>query len=124
MSLRRPSGGLTVRPYVIRAGTVVTMDGDRRVLRDGAVEVTGATITAVGPAAELGEADHHAPDAILLPGLVDAHQHLTGDRLVRSSIPDDIDSQRAIFEWAVPVHEHHTGDDDELSATVAAVEAA
>ena len=100
------------------------MDPDRRIITDGAVEVTGAAITAVGPAAELGPADHHVPDGILLPGLIDAHQHLTGDRLVRSTIPDHIDSEAAIFDWAVPVHEHHTGDDDELSATLAAVEAA
>ena len=100
------------------------MDDDRRVIGDGAVEVTDGAITAVGPAAELGPADHHVADGILLPGLIDAHQHLTGDRLVRSTIPDDIDSDEAIFQWAVPVHEHHTADDDELTATLAAVEAA
>lgn len=109
---------------MIRAGAVVTMDDTRRVLADGAVEVTGGVITAVGAAADLPAADHHVPDGILLPGLVDAHQHLTGDRLVRSTIPDDIDSQAAIFDWAVPVHEQHSADDDELSATLAAVEAA
>ena len=27
----------------------------------------------------------------MIPGLINAHQHLTGDRLVRSTIPDDID---------------------------------
>ena len=100
------------------------MDDDRRIILDGAVEVTDGAITAVGPAADLPAADHHAPDGIVLPGLIDAHQHLTGDRLVRSSIPDDIDSDEAIFQWAVPVHEHHSADDDELSATLAAVEAA
>ena len=48
---------------------------------------------------------------------------MTGDRLVHSCIPDAIDSQSAIFDWAVPVHAAHSGDDDELSATLAAVEA-
>ena len=62
-------------------------------------------------------------DALVTPGYVNAHQHLTGDRLVHSCIPDAIDSQEAIFGWAVPVHSAHTGDDDELSATLAAIEA-
>jgi hypothetical protein len=52
---------------------------------------------------------------------VNAHQHLTGDRLMHSSsIPDDLPPGAAIFEWAVPVHAAHTGDDDELSATLRA----
>ena len=63
------------------------------------------------------------PTPLVTPGYVNAHQHLTGDRLVHSCIPDAIDSQEAIFGWAVPVHSAHTGDDDELSATLAAIEA-
>lgn len=114
---------------VIRAGLVVTMDDTRRVLRDGAVAVDGDRIVGVGPAEEVlaaaGPATvHHSPDGVVLPGLIDGHQHLTGDRLVRASIPDDVTSNEAIFDWAVPVHEHHSPDDDELSATLAAVEAA
>ena len=97
-------------------------------IADGAVLVDGDRIVAVGPAAELAA---RAPDAerlggpghLVLPGLINAHQHLTGDRLVRSTIPDDIDARDAIFQWAVPIHAAHTGDDDELSATLALVEA-
>ena len=63
------------------------------------------------------------PDALATPGYVNAHQHLTGDRLVRSCIPDDIGSDESIFGWAVPVHAAHTADDDELSATLSLVEA-
>ena len=61
---------------------------------------------------------------MVLPGLVNAHQHLTGDRLVRSTIPDTISSQEAIFDWAVPLHVAHTAADDELSATLALAAAA
>ena len=63
------------------------------------------------------------PDAVATPGYVNAHQHLTGDRLVRSCIPDDIGSDESIFGWAVPVHAAHSADDDELSATLSLVEA-
>jgi 5-methylthioadenosine/S-adenosylhomocysteine deaminase len=56
------------------------------------------------------------PGNIVTPGFVNAHQHLTGDRLIRSCIPDDILTGEAISDWVVPVHAAHTGDDDELSA--------
>ena len=65
-----------------------------------------------------------AADSLVTPGYVNGHQHLTGDRLIASCIPEDIDSQRAIFGWALPVHAAHSRDDDELSATLAMVSAA
>jgi 5-methylthioadenosine/S-adenosylhomocysteine deaminase len=107
---------------------VVTMDAERRVLTDAAVAVDGAVIVAVGPTAALREAYPHAtisgdPQAVVTPGYVNAHQHLTGDHLVRSCIPDAITSHDAIFDWAVPVHAAHTPHDDELSATLALMEA-
>src|SRR5207244_4146493 len=44
-------------------------------VRDGAVAIEDGRIAAVGPAAELGRGVHH-PDAIILPGFVNAHSHL------------------------------------------------
>jgi 5-methylthioadenosine/S-adenosylhomocysteine deaminase len=108
---------------------VLTMDASRTMVRDGAVAVGGGRIVEVGPLAKL-ESRWGAVRRIggsgrlVLPGLVNAHQHLTGDRLARSAIPDTIASQDAIFDWAVPLHAAHTGDDDELSATLALVDAA
>ena len=93
---------------LIRGRHVVTMNGARDVLRDGAVLVVDDRIAAVGAYAELA-ATHPAAtvvgtaDSLVTPGYVNAHQHLTGDRLVRSCIPDAITSQEAIFDWAVPV---------------------
>ena len=113
---------------LVRGGDVVTMDSARTVMRDGAVAVRGNTIVALGPwdqmrALHPGARVIGEPDSLVTPGYVNAHQHLTGDRLVHSCIPDAIDSQEAIFGWAVPVHAAHTGDDDELSATLGAIEA-
>lgn len=119
---------LTEPVLLVRGAEVVTMDAHRTVVRDGAVAVRGAVIDAVGPYAEL-QAQHPGaevvggPHDLVTPGYVNAHQHLTGDRLVRSAIPDDIGSDEAIFGWAVPVHGAHTADDDELSATLSLVEA-
>jgi 5-methylthioadenosine/S-adenosylhomocysteine deaminase len=65
---------------LVSGGTVVTMDGARRVLSDGAVAVRGDTIVAIGPRAEI-EARFDAArriDArgtIVMPGLINGHQH-------------------------------------------------
>ncbi len=112
---------------ILVRGTVVTMNPDREVIGDGAVAVTDTTIAAVGRYGEL-RATH--PDAavsgragdLVLPGYVNGHQHLTGDRLIQSTIPDDLAPGESIFTWAVPVHAVHTGDDDELSATLTLAE--
>lgn len=106
---------------------VITMDAHRTMFRDGAVAVRSGRIVDVGwaeqlerrwaPAAQVG-----GRGSVVIPGLINAHQHLTGDRLVRSCIPDSIESGDAIFSWAVPVHAAHRADDDELSATCALVE--
>ena len=113
---------------LVRGGDVVTMDAAGTIVRDGAIAVVGETIVAVDSYETLRTRHPDAivigdADAIVTPGYVNAHQHLTGDRLVHSCIPDAIDSQEAIFGWAVPIHGAHTPDDDELSATIAALEA-
>lgn len=113
---------------LVRGGDVVTMDAARTVVRDGAVLVQGTTIAAVGSFDDLQREHPHAlnignAEAVVTPGYINGHQHVTGDRLVHSCIPDAIDSQDAIFGWAVPVHGAHTGDDDELSAMLACIEA-
>jgi 5-methylthioadenosine/S-adenosylhomocysteine deaminase len=113
---------------VVRGATVITMDPDRTVLDDGAVAVHDGRILAVGSMVDI-DARFRANeciggrDRLVVPGFVNAHQHLTGDRLVRSAIPDDLAPGEAIFTWAVPVHGAHTADDDELSATASLAEA-
>ncbi|HEY4610538.1 MAG TPA: amidohydrolase family protein, partial [Ilumatobacteraceae bacterium] len=112
---------------IIAGGDVVTMDSTRRVLAGGSVVIAGDVIVAVGGTTELRAAYPRATvvdatDCVVTPGMVNAHQHLTGDPLVRSCIPDLIASGESIFEWAVPLHAQHTADDDEVSATLAAVE--
>jgi 5-methylthioadenosine/S-adenosylhomocysteine deaminase len=58
---------------VISADWVVPIEGPP--LRDGAVEIEDGRIAAVGPAEELGTGTHF-PDAVLLPGFVNAHSHV------------------------------------------------
>ncbi len=58
---------------VVSADWVVPVDGEP--IRDGAVAIEDGVIAAVGTQDELGRDEHH-PDAVLLPGFVNAHSHL------------------------------------------------
>ena len=83
--------------------------------------VAGDRIVAVGATGELLAAH---PDAtvvdvsrcVITPGMINAHQHLTGGPLIRCCMPDLLPPGESIFEWAVPVHGAHEPDDDEISA--------
>lgn len=82
----------------VAGGTVVTMDGERRVIEDGAVAVRGDTILEVGPRAEM-EAKYsarrriNAAGRIVLPGLINGHGHAPMTLL--RGIADDL----ALQEW-------------------------
>jgi 5-methylthioadenosine/S-adenosylhomocysteine deaminase len=59
---------------VLSADWVVPVEGAP--IRDGAVAISDdGMIAAVGPATELGPCEHF-PDAVILPGFVNAHSHL------------------------------------------------
>jgi cytosine/adenosine deaminase-related metal-dependent hydrolase len=95
---------------IVSGGTVISMDGARRVIPDGAVAVTGDSITAVGPRAEI-EAAHSAPKRIdargkaILPGLIDGHAH-AGHGLVKTMGSGDSaawsEACRVIYTLASP----------------------
>ena len=105
-----PSGDSRTRRY-IRAARVVTA-GARGTIEDGAVVVDGSRISAVGPAADVvGQVPPAAveayPDATLLPGLVDAHAHLTlaGDRRTYEQMVLDPDEMMALVSvWNLQRH--------------------
>lgn len=103
------------------------MNPDREIIDDGAIAIDATTIAAVG---RLDEVKQRFPTAevsgsksdLVLPGYINGHQHLTGDRLIQSSVPDDLAPGESIFTWVVPVHAVHTPQDDQLSATLTLAE--
>lgn len=109
---------------LVRARHIITMNQAREVISDGAIAIDGDRIVGVDKFEKLCVSMPDAtiagdPTGVITPGMINAHQHLTGDRLVKSMIPDTIDSQDAIFNWAVPIHAAHTERDDYLSTLLA-----
>jgi 5-methylthioadenosine/S-adenosylhomocysteine deaminase len=66
------------RPVVFRAGTVLTMDDRKTVLKDADVLVVGERVEAVGHALDVPEAtvEIDASGGIVMPGMIDTHRHM------------------------------------------------
>src|SRR5262245_49288301 len=72
---------MTPVDLLFRGGLVVTMDEARRVLRRGYVAIKEGTVVAVGDDADCSYVAPEvidATDRIVLPGFIDAHDHLVG----------------------------------------------
>jgi 5-methylthioadenosine/S-adenosylhomocysteine deaminase len=87
-----------VADLVITGGTVVTMDGSRRVLTPGAVAIVNTEIAAVGPAADIGGAYRarrvmDVPGRVVMPGLVNTHGH--APMVMYRGLADDV----ALMDW-------------------------
>ena len=98
-------------------GNVITMDSERRVLPDGAVAVRGDRIVAVGDASELRERYEPARRLggrrrIVLPGLIDCHNHLA-QALVREYALEDYPN---IYRVYIPAEMAMNELDAEVSA--------
>src|ERR1043165_1307220 len=83
---------------IVSGGTVVTMDGERRVIEDGAVAVDHGRIVAVGKRSEVvGRYDARetvdASGRAVIPGLINGHTHVP--MTLFRGIADDLDLQ----EW-------------------------
>jgi 5-methylthioadenosine/S-adenosylhomocysteine deaminase len=99
---------------VLIEGTVITMDPDRRVIRDGAVAVSGDRIAAVGEAGELrerfeAERTLGGRRRMVLPGLIDCHNHLA-QALVREYALEDYPNIYRVYIPAEMVMDEHDAD--------------
>lgn len=104
---------------LVIGGTLVTLDGQRRIIRDGAVMARDGRIVDVGKAAEL---EHRYPAAerlsaaghIVLPGFVDAHHHATQG--LAKGIADDCTFWQWCYERIFPYDAALTEEDVYWSA--------
>ena len=75
---------------------VITMDGERRIIRDGGVLIEGSRIVRVGKSLELADvvADRviDAEGMVVAPGLVNGHMHISYAHATRGIFPDSLGS--------------------------------
>lgn len=115
------------RTTLITNGLVVTLDGTRRILKDGAILVEGNRIERVGTSKDLRRfsADEvlNAEHGIVCPGFICAHSHLYGILLrgapLKINPPTDFTQNLQRIWW--PVDEALTLQDAYSSALAASV---
>ena len=104
---------------------LITVDCDRRIIRDAAIGVKDGRIAAVGKSADLLKS--HAADRafdcsglLVTPGFVDAHLH-SSFHLSRG-LADEANAQSFLFDRMYPYEAALEADDVRVSATFAASE--
>ncbi|MEP7075768.1 MAG: amidohydrolase [Acidobacteriota bacterium] len=90
---------------LITGGTVVTMDGDRRLIEDGAVAIKDGKIAMVGKRAAVtyhltAKRTINAAGKVIIPGLINTHTHVPMS-LFRG-IADDLDLNEWLTKFIFP----------------------
>jgi len=112
---------------IVNGWQVVTMNGSRDIIRDGAVAIDADRIVAVDKSSAI-EAAYTADRVIggdrfvVTPGLINSHIHITGEPLTRGYVPDDTPFVENVFMWLCPLYSVYTAEEERLSAQLAAVE--
>jgi 8-oxoguanine deaminase len=92
------------RTLLVRnADVVVTMDGERREIRNGGLYVTGNRIAAVGPTEALPRSADEILDVtghVVLPGLVNTHHHMF--QSLTRAVPAAQDC--GLFDWLAALY--------------------
>lgn len=111
---------------IFENATILTMDPQRRILRDGAVAVAGSRIVAVGKKDEITaqfEQDQDRVDLkgrLVLPGLVNTHVHLT-QALIRGCA-DDLGLIDFLCDRVWALQGNYGPDDGRISAELCILE--
>ena len=106
---------------LLYGATVVTMDHERRVFRDGAIAIRDGIITDIGGSQSLREKWKTActirlDGLVATPGLVNSHIHLTGDAIFPGIEPDNSPRETHLQDWILPPYEHSTPEDERAAA--------
>lgn len=110
---------------LIIGATIVTMDADRRIFKNGAIALKGDRIAAVGPSAEISAASTAAETIdgrrfVITPGFINAHVHTT-ETLLKNFLPENLDFVESIWRWVVPLYEGHSADEQCIGARLSAL---
>jgi 5-methylthioadenosine/S-adenosylhomocysteine deaminase len=110
---------------VVEGATILTMDGNRRVLRDGSVAVEGSYIVDVGKKDEVRARNKvdlrlDGSGKLVMPGLIDCHQHTT--QMLARGMADDVDLEPWIYDRILPYEAALTSEDVLTSSMLCCVE--
>ena len=110
---------------ILGNATVITVDKDRRILLDGAVAFDGDTIVAVGKTYEVREqfpsfAYEDMKNHIILPGLINAHVHLT--QALIKGCADDVSLIDFLANRIWQLMGHYDENDARISANICMLE--
>jgi 5-methylthioadenosine/S-adenosylhomocysteine deaminase len=110
---------------LIRGGYVVTVDPRRNVFLGGYVAIDGARIAAVGPDTEVPSSEHFdevldVPGCIVLPGLINMHQHHW--YTLFKGLADGYLLEDWVSDFLLPLSTRLTAEAMRVSSTVAAME--
>jgi 5-methylthioadenosine/S-adenosylhomocysteine deaminase len=90
---------------IVRGGTVVTMDGSRRVIENGGVAIKGGRIVAVDNTAAIdrnyaAREVVNAVGKVVIPGLINGHTHVP--MTLFRGLADDLDLQEWLTKYIFP----------------------
>lgn len=110
---------------IIANALLITVDGDRRIIPDGAVAIQGDRITAVGPTREVQAAHPTIPtiDArgkAVMPGFINTHTHAA--LLVLRGTVEDMTGD-AVYGYMSPITFAMNGEERSALAALACLEA-
>ena len=99
---------------IVSGGTIVTMDGERRIIEDGAIAIQGDATVAIGKRAEI-EAKYAAQRRIqahgklILPGLINGHTHAPMTLL--RGLKDDVTLEEWLTKYIFPAEAKNVTED-------------
>jgi atrazine chlorohydrolase/5-methylthioadenosine/S-adenosylhomocysteine deaminase/melamine deaminase len=112
---------------IIKHGSVLTMDKERRIIDDGAVVISGSKIEATGKSKEIlgkyrADTIIDAVDKIVMPGFINVHTHVI-QILLRGGLSQDRELYDWLFNVLYPGLAVYTGEDASVATTLYCAEA-
>jgi 5-methylthioadenosine/S-adenosylhomocysteine deaminase len=93
---------------LVKGGTVITMDKQKRIIKDGSVLISGGKISAVGDVKGKADVTIDAKGKIVLPGLINCHTHLAMTLL--RGVADDMELMPWLETKIWPIEKHLTAE--------------
>jgi len=110
----------------IENGTIITLDQERRIIRNGVIHIQGSKILYVGKPSGLeqvpaGDVVVNAEDKLVLPGFINTHMHLEYSGIGRG-IADDLPLARFVNERVRPAEAVTKAEEAYLSALLVCID--